>query len=227
MALVGPGSIQNDDIVPSPTLDGASEFEYVTILNPLSDDFQIAVAQDIPVDMPFQIRKDGNTSTITNSEQDARQVYGLGLKNPDHPSFKRQIMNNAIIPAGKSVNLKGNEAQVAVRQLVNEILQREGKTLLMSNPKLRKEVEDRIIIGRGSVQELMDSQLRSTSSQVNEAINASNEENNEQSFAKLNLGSSEPDSPADGQAGDAADPQAKRGRGRPSTAKSPATADSH
>jgi len=147
VAVVGPGATQDLQAAPSPTLDGASEYEYVTILNPLTDDFAVRVAQDVPVNMPFAIGKDysGKTQPITQNEQDARQVYGLGLKNPDFIG-RKHIVNDTVIRAGETINLKGNEAQVAVRQLVNEILQREGKKRLMADPTLRKEVEDRIIL---------------------------------------------------------------------------------
>ncbi len=176
MAIVGPGAVQEQAVDVKPLLDGASEFEYITIFNPLPDDFAVRVAQDIPVNMPFEIRKDssGNTSGITNTEHDARQVYGLNLKNPDFTG-RKHIYNDMIIKAGQTINLKGNEAQVAVRQLVNEILQRNGSKRLMADPHLRREIEEQIVKNRGSVQELMDKSLQTTRSQIDEAVNRSNE----------------------------------------------------
>lgn len=186
MALVGPGAVPQatDDV--QPMLDGASEFEYVTILNPLSDDFAVRVAQDVPINLPFNIGKDktGKTAQITMNEHDAAQTYGLSLKNPDFQG-RKHIVNDTIIKAGHTINLKGNEAQVAVRQLTHEILQREGKNRLLADPTLRREVEQRIIIGRGSVQDLMDTNLRTTRSQLDEAINRSNEVHDEQAFPGL------------------------------------------
>jgi hypothetical protein len=186
MAVVGPGAApqQTDDV--QPLLNGASEYEYITILNPLPDDFAVRVAQDIPVNMPFNIGKDtsGKVSRLTNTEQDARQVYGLDLKNPEFQG-RRHIVNDTIIKAGQTINLKGNEAQVAVRQLTHEILQREGNKRLLADPNLRNEVERRIIVGRGSVQELMDSTLRTPQNQIDDAISRSNEVKDEPAFPGL------------------------------------------
>jgi hypothetical protein len=178
VAVVGPGAIQENEISPLPTLEKASEFEYVTILNPLSDDFAVRVAQDIPVNMPMQIR--AGTGAV-QSEGDLLRTYGDTFKNPDFTG-RKHIINDTVIKAGQTINLKGNEAQVAVRQLVNEILQREGKQRLMHDPHLRREVEDRIIKHRGSVQELMEQSLRSTQSQINTAIEQSNGVPDEQAF---------------------------------------------
>lgn len=185
MAIVGPGANKQEVESPKATLDGASEYEYVTILNPLTDDFAVMVAQSRPVNLPFEVHKSSDrTQGVTSSESDVRQVYGLQLKNPDHAG-KTHITNSTIIRSGKTINLKGDEAQVAVRQLVNEILQREGKSRLMADPNLRKEVEDRIIVNRGSVQDLMDNRLQSPQQQLNEAIKVSNEVQDEQEFPGL------------------------------------------
>ncbi len=186
MAIVGPGSVQDSQIEVRPSLEGASEYEFVTILNPLSDDFAIRVAQDLPVNMPFEIRKDmsGKTRPITNNEQDARQIYGLDLKNPDFTA-RKHITNDMIIQAGQTINLKGDQAQVAVRQLVNEIAQREGKQRLLADPTVRKEIEDRIIKARGSIQDLMENRLQSPRTQINEAIRQSNEVPDEEAFPDL------------------------------------------
>lgn len=174
MAIIGPGTQNLDIIEPKPTLDGANEFEVIEILNPLSDDFQIQVAQDVPVNLPFEIRKDGKTSVLSNTEADVRQTYGLALKNADHQARKR-ITNNAIIKSGQTMRLRGSEAQVAVRQLVNEILQRQGKRQFLSDPTTRKIVEDEIIISRGSIQDMMDGNLQTPRQQMDDALNKANE----------------------------------------------------
>lgn len=176
MALVGPGATQQLDEAPKPTLEGANEHQYVEILNPLPDDFAVQVAQDIPVNAPFVV-KDQDENPL--GEADVMRTYGVGLRNKDFKG-RKHISNVTVIMAGQTINLKGNEAQVAVRQLVNEILQREGKRRLMSDPHLRREVESRIIKNRGSVQELMDRNLQSQTSQIDEAIKRSNEARNEE-----------------------------------------------
>lgn len=182
--IIGPGSIKQETVAPKSSLDGAGDYEYVTIHNPLSDDFQVQVAQDVPVSMPFEIR---NKTATVQSESDVARTLGFPLKNPDHRA-KKYIYNTAIIPAGGTMNFKGGEAQVVVRQLTNEILQQEGKRRLMSDPTLRKEVEDRIVKKRGSVQDLLDERMVTPLQQVNQAINQSNEVQNEEAFAGLNRG---------------------------------------
>jgi len=188
MPVVGPGATQEQVTDVKPLLDGASEYEYITIFNPLSDDFAVRVAQDIPVNMPMNIR--AGTALVQN-DQDVTRNYGLSLKNPEFQG-RKHIHNDTIIRAGQTINLKGNEAQVAVRQLVNEILQREGNKRLMADPNLRHQVEERIIQGRGSVQDLMDANLRTTRSQIDDAINKSNEVENEVAFPGLSQKDSSP-----------------------------------
>lgn len=180
MAVVGPGAQVTETVEPGSLLDGASEYEYVTVLNPLTDDFMVLVAQDIPVSIPFQIRKDasGKTSFLTSDEKDARQIYGLNLKNPEHQA-KKYIANKTVIPAGTTVNFRGNEAQVVVRQLVNELLQREGNKRLLADPNVRRQAEQRIIQHRGNIQELMDGQMITPQAQALNAVNRSNEVINE------------------------------------------------
>lgn len=213
MAVVGPGSAVQQDEAPKPTLEGASEYEFVTILNPLTDDFAVRVAQDIPVNMPIEIRE--KTGLVQNGS-DVVKNYGIDLKNKDFVS-RKHVINDTIIKAGHTINLKGNEAQVAVKQLVDEILQREGKKRLMADPFLRRSVEDRIIKYRGSMQELMEGTLRTPRTQLDEAIAKSNKEEHEQPFPGL-------DQPAQKSTersrdlGSTGEDSQERGRGRPKAA---------
>lgn len=180
MVVVGPGAVQQDGIAPSPLLEGASEYEFVTVLNPLTVDFAVQVAQDLPVNMPLSVR---SGTTMTQSENDAIRNYGIG-KNPDFVA-KKHIMNSTIIESGKTKNFRGSEAQVAVRQIVNEMMQREGKNRFLADPTLRRQYEERIVIGRGNVQELMDNGLSSIQQQTTEALNKSNEVHDEPEFPSL------------------------------------------
>lgn len=183
MAVIGPGAQPTTTTDNKSLLDGASEFEYVRLLNPLDDDFAVRVAQDLPVNMPFPIGKDdsGNTSQLTNTEADARQVYGLSLKNRDFQGRKHVFMDT-IIKAGSTKVFKGNEAQVAIRQLTNEILQNRGHKRLLADPTLRREVEQEIIKERGAVQDLMDAQLQTPRSQMDKALEKVNEVQDESAF---------------------------------------------
>lgn len=207
--VVGPGSIPQETTAPTPTLDGAGEYEYITILNPLTDDFQVMVAQDIPVNMPFTIR---DPTSMVKDERDVTMNYGLQLKNPEHTA-KKYIYNQAIIPAGKTMNFKGNEAQVVVRQLVNEILQRSGKNRLMADPHLRQQIENDIIIARGSVQDILDSRLVTPREQIETALNQSNEVKDEP-FPGLNQ-TVEDNVATGGESGSSDPAQSKRSPGRP------------
>lgn len=181
MAIVGPGAQQEVISDRAGLLDGANDFEYITILNPLTDDFAVRVAQDIPVNMPVEIR---DKTGLIQSSGDVTRTYGLDLKNPDFKSQKH-ISNDTVIKAGETINLKGSEAQVAVRQIVNELLQREGKQRMMMDPEVRRRAEERVIISRGSIQDLMDGRIQSQTAQIDAAINKSNEVQDGQAFPDL------------------------------------------
>lgn len=215
MPVVGPGSVPQAQTDVRPLLDGASEYEYIDVHNPLTDDFAVQVAQDIPVNAPLTINKDasGRISQITNTEQDVRQVYGLNLKNPDFQS-KNHISNTVIIKSGQTLKLKGNEAQVAVRQIVNELMQREGNARLLSDPSLRRIAEERVVMGRGSIQELMERSFETPRQQATEAINQSNEVHDEPEFPGLNQPIEE-NADGSGDVGTDNPAQEKRSPGRP------------
>src|ERR1044071_4655454 len=147
MALVGPGAVQEDLTDVRPLLEGYTEQDYVTIINPLPDDFAVRVGQDVPINMPTPIH---SGTTMVQNENDVVRNYGFNLKGKDFVG-RKHIVNDTIIRSGATITLRGNEAQVAVRQLVNEILQREGKTRLSADPNLRNEVEKRIIVAHGPI----------------------------------------------------------------------------
>ena len=88
------------------------------------------------------------------------------------------------------MNFKGSEAQVAVRQLVNEIMQREGNKRMLADPNERRKVEERVIFARGSVQDLLDERVQTPREQINAALSKSNEVKDEQAFPEL--GDTEP-----------------------------------
>lgn len=218
MPVVGPGSQQAVATDVKPLLEGASEYEYITILNPLTDDFAVRVAQDVPVNMPINIQA---KTAMTQTGNDVVRGYGLDLKNPDFQS-RKHIFNDTIIKAGQTVNLKGNEAQVAVRQIVNEMMQREGESRKMADPELRREYEEKVIVSRGSIQELMDGTLRTPRNQIDEAINKSNEVNDGQEvefpgLAERAAGAEETPAGSPG-TGTNYIPQVKRAPGRPAKA---------
>jgi hypothetical protein len=211
MALVGPGSQQpvTEDV--HPLLEGASEYEYVTILNPLSDDFAVRVAQDVPVNLPLQIRK--GTGLIQNGGDVVRN-YGLDLKNPEFKA-RKSIFSDVIIKSGRTKTFKGSEAQVAVRQLVNEILQRRGQKRLMADPTLRRQVEEEIVQERGNMQSLMDEKPRTPSAQIDAALTKLNEAEDEQPFPTITNRPTSGDAEEGGDGDGASVQQERRSPGRP------------
>lgn len=217
MSVIGPGAQVQEETNIKPLLEGASEMEFVTVLNPLTDDFQVRVAQSIPVNMPFEIR---DKTGMVQSERDVTSLYGLPLKNPDHQAQK-YIYNDTIIPAGESKRFRGDMAQVAVRQLVNEIMQREKNNRMMADPTARREVELRIIKDRGYVQDIMENGLKSHQQVINETIDKSNEVEDEP-FPGLTKEPTD-DNQGTGDSGDNDSTSEKRAKvGRPRVKPSPA-----
>lgn len=172
----GPGAVDETQINPGALLDGASDYEFVEVLNPLSVDFIGKFGVEKPVNVPIKFQAAQGTSALTVDEAGLATNYGLGgFKNPDHNSLAK-ITNTVRIKAGQTLRMRGGEAQVVVRQLVNEIIQREGNKLFIADPTTRNAIEKRIIMKRGSINELMGSAPVSVQDQVNTAIKDSNEE---------------------------------------------------
>lgn len=175
-APAGPGAQEDVQIAPKPLLEGASEYEYVTILNPLSVDFYGKVAITRPANVPFEVGKDASGGQVTLNESDVLRNYGLNLKNKDHMA-RINVINRVHIPAGKTLNLLGNEAQVVCRQLVNEIMQREGKRLMLADPHQRSLVEQRIVLSRRSVNDILGEGPMAVQEQLSGAVDKLNTEN--------------------------------------------------
>lgn len=167
--VVGPGSIVEQSLDVKPALEGATEFEYVEVFNPLMNDFAAQFATSTPVNAPLSIGR--NTAGI--KEEDLRQS-GIDLRNPDYQTngrSQRHITTTTLIKAGQTKRFPGDKAQIVVRQLVTEILQQQGQKLQMWNPHARQEVENQVIRARGSIQEMLDGgSIRSVSEQVNDAF---------------------------------------------------------
>lgn len=166
---VGPGAIADNTAEPGSLLDRASEYEYVEVFNPLSVPFKGIFGVTRPVDAPVRINRAKEAPGVTATEHDVVRNYGLDLKNPDHQG-KASITNTVTIPAGQTIRLLGNEAQVVVRQLVNEIMQRSGRRLFMADPHARREVERQVIRGRGHVDELLGRPIMPVRDQLQQAI---------------------------------------------------------
>lgn len=171
--VAGPGAIVDEGIAPAPLLDNTSEAEYVDVLNPLTVDFvgQFGVTRPTQASVTIGSESDGRRL----SEEDASRRYGVPrLSNPDRTG-RAQIVNRVRIPSGQTMRLMGNEAQVIVRQLVNEIMAREGKKLQLADKFARNLVEQRIIIHRGYIQDIMAQKPVTVSQQLQDAIKQNQE----------------------------------------------------
>jgi hypothetical protein len=173
---VGSGAISVDQARPDATLDGVGEYQYVTLTNPLPFKFIGQVAQSRNVNAPVRI-VDGESKGV---DENSLRAAGLDLRNPDH-SGKAHVTAKIEIEPGQSINIRGDEAQVIVRQLVNEILAYRGETMRRGAPAYRKEVEKQIILSIRSVDELMGSQPDQRA-ELNEAIKNAPVEKEEKAF---------------------------------------------
>lgn len=179
-APAGPGAIPDNGTDVRPLLEGASEYEYVTIFNPLSVDFIGMVGVSRASSTPFEVRKSaGAVAQLTTNEQDVARNYGLSLKNPDHQG-RNNIIQKVTLPSGKYTNLLGSEAQVIVRQLVNEIMQREKNSLKLADPHERNLVEQRVIIEKKSINDMLGRGPMTVQDQLRDAVDDSNKQLEEQ-----------------------------------------------
>lgn len=179
----GPGAVAETGVAPLPLLDGATDYEVVEIHNPLSVAFTGVVGISRPVNVPFEIRSDGVTTTTSRTEGDVMRNYSLPLKNADYPA-QGHIQQRINIPSGTTVRVQGAQAQVILRQLVNEIMSREGNQLLMADAFARNQVEQRIVLRRSSIQDYMDVP-KDISTQMSDAVIKLNEAPHEEAFAGL------------------------------------------
>lgn len=169
----GPGAIEDAALDVKPLLEGASEYEYVEILNPLSVPFVAKFGVTRAVRGDIRIVTNRETPTVTNDENDIRRNYGLDLRNKDHTG-KANIVNRVTIDPGHTIRVLGNEAQVIVNQLVTEIMQRRGKRLQLADPTQRNIVEQEIIRRRDSVESILGRSPMSVQDQLHDVVNSSN-----------------------------------------------------
>lgn len=183
ITAVGAGAITEDQARPEPLLDRVSEYHYVKVTNPLPMDFIGKVAQSRQINAPLRI-VDGAQKGI---DENTLKAAGLDLKNPDHPQFQHVSVNVAI-KSGQTINLRGNEAKVIVRQLVNELMAYEGKTIRQGNPAYRREYEEKIVQGIYDVNDLLGENRQSEDLLIKEAL----EKENEKAFPDLEQSVAEP-----------------------------------
>jgi hypothetical protein len=171
----GPGALEETTLDVKPLLNDATEYEYVEILNPLPVDFVAKFATTRQVRGEVRIVNNPNTPTTTETEADIRRNYGLDLRNKDHTG-KVNIVSRVTIPAGQTIRVLGNEAQVIVNQLVTEIMQRQKKSLMLADPTQRNIIEQEVIKRRDSVESILGAQPRTIQEQLQSAVDLPEEE---------------------------------------------------
>lgn len=225
--VIGPGSLDQEQVDPPSMLESVGEYHFVTVLNPLSITFigRAALTTNVSVDMPIS-QNHQNAPGLTKNENDIRQVYGFDLRAQAQQSGKTHIITNIPIASGQTVNLMGREAKVVVGQLVTALLQREGKKQLVANKHERRAAEDRIVRRIGNTQDLLGDAPLSVQEQLKSALeqlddnplkNVTQTKGEQDEFPGLNQPSTTPAGTDTGQ-GDqgqhATDPSGKRGQGR-------------
>lgn len=184
---IGPGTFEIQTAEPGSTLDDSNEYEYVELLNPLSQDFIAVFGITREANAPIRVSVSSQgPEAMSKSESDIQRNYGLNLRNADHKG-KVHISNKVRIPSGKTVRLFGNEAQVVIKQLTNEIMSREGHKSSLGDPYQRRLVEQRIIQRRGSVNDFMNTPVVSEKEQLKAAM----EQQDEQAFPTVTAGTQE------------------------------------
>lgn len=155
ITAVGPGArAQQGPDVPS-MLDNVTDYDFVEVFNPLSVTFIAQVASTIPKPAKARI-----VNTSGNPDFDERDLSRAGLGNMRTQSPTGSVVHvphQVPLPAGSTTPLRGSEAKVVVRQLVTEILGREGKTNLLANSFQRSIAEKKVVrrIGQIDLSQIM------------------------------------------------------------------------
>lgn len=119
-----------------PRLEGFGPDKIVTVYNPLTQDFRVQYARQLAVQ-----------PTLSPGAQLARDRAGIDLSKAQ--GIQGHAVQYHVLKAGKTENLPGDIAQIAVRQLVNYILTTrpgKGNNKMTADPQSRKDVEQEIII---------------------------------------------------------------------------------
>lgn len=122
------------------TLDGLGESVVVEVFNPLSMPFRAQFARSLPV-----------SAQLSDEERRLAALSGV-------PAIKDgggvgHVKSYIVVEPGKTMKLPANVAQNVVRQMVTYIIQQRGNKGLVSDPHLRREVEEEIIVNYHSIVE--------------------------------------------------------------------------
>lgn len=194
-SAVGPGAAPEPQITSwTPALEGATRDEIITILNPLTVDFEGRVGVTQNAMMPVRINNPQGFPTNSESALAAKGISGF--RNPDLKGGRVHIANKVTIPAGQTVRQPGDVAQVLVKQLVTAILSIRGEKMKIADAEARRKVEDEIIIHRQAMSDLFGSAGGpvSVEEQLRQAVERANQENTaEEVFPQLKAEQAQPE----------------------------------
>lgn len=172
---MGIGAVEENTVAPKPLLEDASELDIVTLRNPFPFPYKAKVGQSRPVNAPIRIVNDKRSNGGINVDENTLSSAGLSLRNQDKASHAH-ITNIITIEPGKTINLRGDEAKVVIRQLTNDLLAYEGQTLRIGNPAYRHEAERKLVVRMDTIDNLLGGSLVTPRQQIDNAIAASNSE---------------------------------------------------
>jgi hypothetical protein len=161
---------------PKSLLADLRNYHVVEAFNPLTEDFTWQVARSVVTADPRYVDQ---------------TIKSMNMRNSDHPTMGH-VYSKVTIPSGKTYKLPGDVAQVVVKHLVDEIMQREGHKQTLSDPTLRHEIEERIIKNTRDLRsqlstQTMEDQLAQQLKDLNrEEVAQEQSHVEEQPFAQLN-----------------------------------------
>lgn len=120
----------------SSILDDIGEMDEVTVFNPLTITFQGKFSRTIPADSP-----------LNKENRRVSELSGIDLRKGEGAGGVAHVASYVKIPAGQSLKMHGYAAKVVARQLVTDIIQRQGRKGQIADPKVRREVEEMVILG--------------------------------------------------------------------------------
>jgi hypothetical protein len=120
-------------------LDDIREYHIVEVLNPLARPFQWQVGRSgVDPGMPM------------DSVMEQLGMAGAGGK----PQTAHAVQT-ITLPAGKTFRMPGDLARIVVKHLIDELMQIDGQTKLLSDPTLRLKYEEKIIKNRSDLRSTM------------------------------------------------------------------------
>ncbi len=147
-----------------PLLEGAGESMIVSVHNPLSQDFRVQYARSV-------VQGGADTPYLTQEEKAVLEKGGIAPRKDQNP--QAHAVQYLVLKSGQTINLPGDIAQIAVRQLVNYMIQvrAKGKSVVpLSDPVTRRQAEDEVVLNvnnsieffnKPSAEEYTDAQLKS------------------------------------------------------------------